>query len=43
MKTLSIFILLVYWSLIIFAPVISKELHRIKIETSILPLSKPNK
>ena len=42
-KTLSIFILLVYWTLIIFAPVISKELHRTKIETSILPLSKPNK
>ena len=43
MKALSIFILLVYWSLIIFAPLISKELHLTKIETSILPLNKPNK
>ena len=43
MKTLSIFILIIYWSLIIFAPVISKELYRAKIETSILPLNKPNK
>ncbi len=43
MKTLSIFILLVYWSLIIIAPVISKELYRTKIESSILPLNKPNK
>ena len=43
MKTLSIFILLVYWSLIIVAPVISKELHQTKIESSILPLNKPNK
>jgi len=43
MKNLSILILLIYWSLIIFAPVISKELQQIKIETSILPLSKPNK
>ena len=43
MKILSIFILLVYWSLIIFAPVISKELYQTKMETSILPLSKPNK
>ena len=43
MKNLSIFMLLVYWSLIIFAPLISKELNLTKIETSILPLSKPNK
>jgi len=43
MRNLSIFILLVYWSLIIFAPLISKELYLTKIETSILPLNKPNK
>ena len=30
MKLISIFILLIYWSIIIFAPVISKENKKIK-------------
>jgi hypothetical protein len=30
MKTISFFILLIYWSIIIFAPVISKEIKKIE-------------
>jgi len=30
MKTISIFILLIYWSVILLAPVISKENKKIK-------------
>jgi len=35
MKSISIFILLIYWSIIIFAPVISKENKVIKKELKI--------
>ena len=38
MKTISIFILLVYWSVMIFAPVMSKDIKMSKIE--ITPISK---
>ena len=43
MKTISIFILLIYWSIMIFAPVVSKDLKvsRAKInKTQITPISK---
>ena len=38
MKTISIFILLIYWSVMIFAPVMSKDIKMSKIE--ITPISK---
>ncbi len=37
MKTISIFILLIYWSIMIFAPVMSKDL---KISRAKIPNSK---
>jgi len=43
MKTISIFILLIYWSIMIFAPVISKDLKmsRAKLnKTKITAISK---
>jgi len=43
MKTISIFILLVYWSVMIFAPVMSKDIKisKIKIDKiEITPISK---
>ncbi len=43
MKTISIFILLIYWSIMILAPVISKDvkLSRIKVsENRITPIFK---
>ena len=43
MKTISIFILLIYWSIMIFAPVVSKDLKvsRAKLnKTQITPISK---
>ncbi len=43
MKTISIFILLIYWSIMIFAPVMSKDvkMSRAKLnKTQILPISK---
>ena len=43
MKSISIFVLLIYWSIIILAPVISKELKIIDKETVLIPLTKPNK
>ncbi len=43
MKTISIFILLVYWSIILFAPVISKENKLIKDKEFIKPIEKSNK
>ncbi len=43
MKTISIFILLIYWSIILFAPVISKEPKLIKTENFIQPIKKPSK
>ena len=30
MKSISIFVLLIYWSIIIFAPVISKEMKKLE-------------
>ena len=43
MKSFSIFILLIYWSVIILAPVISKENKNFIKETPIIPKNKPNK
>ena len=46
MKTISIFILLIYWSFMIFAPVVSKDLKfsRAKLnKTQITPISKVTK
>ena len=42
MKSISIFILLIYWSIIILAPVLSKELKSIDKKT-IIPKIKINK
>ena len=42
MKSISIFVLLIYWSIIILAPVLSKELKSIEKEI-ITPKIKPNK
>ena len=39
MKSISIFILLIYWSIIIFAPVISKEDTFFK-ENTVITLNK---
>ncbi len=43
MKTISIFILLIYWSIMIFAPVMSKDikLSRAKINNSKIFEQKP--
>ena len=43
MKTISIFILLIYWSIMIFAPVMSKDvkLSRVKIGTTKIVEQKP--
>ena len=38
MKTFTLFMLFIYWSLIIFAPVVSKESNKL-----IIPIEKPNK
>ena len=43
MKSFSIFVLLIYWSVIILAPVISKENKIFIKEMSIKPKNKPNK
>jgi len=43
LKSISIFVLLIYWSVIILAPVLSKELTFIEKETIITPKIKPNK
>ena len=43
MKTISIFILLIYWSIMIFAPIMSKEVKtsRAKLnKTQLIPISK---
>ena len=44
MKTISIFLLLIYWSIMIFAPVMSKDLKlsRAKINQTKIALVKPN-
>ncbi len=43
MKSISIFVLLIYWSVIILAPVISKENKIFIKEPTITPQKKPNK
>jgi hypothetical protein len=46
MKTISIFILLIYWSIMIFAPVITKDIRMSqaqKSEIEIIPISKVTK
>ena len=43
MKSVSIFVLLIYWSVIILAPVISKENKIFTKKTVIMPKPKPNK
>jgi len=40
-KSFSIFVLLLYWSVILLAPVISKEIKVGNTKNSILPLKKP--
>tara|TARA_A100001011_G_scaffold17043_1_gene17704 strand:+ start:630 stop:764 length:135 start_codon:yes stop_codon:yes gene_type:complete len=40
-KSFSIFILLLYWSVILLAPVISKEIKAENMKKLILPLKKP--
>jgi len=42
LKTLSVFILLVYWSVIILAPVLAKNSDK-KLEIITYPAKKPNK
>ena len=41
MRLISIFILLVYWSLIILAPVLAKNNYMVNYEVTILPKEKP--
>ena len=43
MKTISVFILLIYWSIIISAPVISNEVIFTKNDDILKPMKKPNK
>tara|TARA_B100001094_G_C18043613_1_gene726284 strand:+ start:462 stop:593 length:132 start_codon:yes stop_codon:yes gene_type:complete len=43
MKSISIFILLIYWSVIIFAPVLAKDGKLFKKQSIIIPKVKPNK
>ena len=43
MKSISLFVLLIYWSVIILAPVVSKEIKFVEKELIIVPKIKPNK
>ena len=43
MRSVSLFALLVYWSIIILAPVLSKEIKFVEKELIIVPKIKPNK
>jgi len=43
LKSISLFVLLVYWSVIILAPVLSKELKFAEKQLIITPKIKPNK
>jgi hypothetical protein len=43
MKTISLFFLFIYWSVIILAPTISKEMYINKNKEVIFPIKKPNK
>lgn len=42
MKSISLFILLIYWSIIILAPVVSKELKLVEKQSIIAPKTKPS-
>ena len=42
MKIITLFILLIYWSAIILAPVIAKDLKFSKKQSIIIPKNKPN-
>ncbi len=42
MKTISIFILLIYWSIMIFAPVMSKDVKFSRAKTNNLKLVEQN-
>tara|TARA_B100000686_G_C16227412_1_gene683187 strand:- start:159 stop:290 length:132 start_codon:yes stop_codon:yes gene_type:complete len=41
LKTLSTFLLLIYWSIIILAPVIAKDQKKNLYSSEVLPLKKP--
>tara|TARA_B100001769_G_C21533823_1_gene305681 strand:- start:160 stop:291 length:132 start_codon:yes stop_codon:yes gene_type:complete len=41
MRTFSLFVLFVYWSIIILAPVISDEVKLVRAQNSIIPIEKP--
>jgi len=43
LKTFSIFALMVYWSAIILAPVLSKEFKIDKEQLAVKPIKKPSK
>jgi|TARA_B110000967_G_scaffold183246_1_gene201785 hypothetical protein len=43
MKSISIFILLIYWSIILLAPVLGKEGKIFKKQSIIMPKIKPSK
>ena len=43
MKSISVFILLIYWSIIILAPVLAKETKLFKKDSYITPKIKPSK
>jgi len=43
LRSISLFVLLVYWSVIILAPVVSKEINFVEKELTIVPKIKPNK
>jgi len=43
LRSISLFVLLVYWSVIILAPVLSKEIKFIEKELIIVPKIKHNK
>jgi len=43
LRPISLFVLLIYWSVIILAPVLSKELKLVEKQSIIMPKLKPNK
>jgi len=43
LRSISLFVLLIYWSVIILAPVVSKEINFVEKELIIVPKIKPNK
>jgi hypothetical protein len=42
MRTFSVFFLLIYWSVIILAPIMSKNDGMFKVEKNLVPINKPN-